>query len=679
MASQLLYMQVKQRLMAAIRNLKAGDHIPSRNSLMKEFKVTRVTVDRAVSELIGEGLLYAVDGSGTYVAERKEKRPDTQQNAVPIWSLIIPDILQDIYPDLVRGVEDTAHENHINVIICNTDNRTEKQSGYVLKHIESRTDGVILIPALIGQEDLSPIHRLSDLGIPLVFCNRGIAGIGAPRVISNNSYGSYVATTHLLEMGYRRCAFISTPVYSTSLERYQGYCAALSEEKLEVMQNLVVFEKSYEIERPGYESARALLALEERPDAFVCLNDRIAQGAYSAIVDAGLAPGEDIGLVGYGNTSICESLPVKLTSVKFRSYEIGKRAAEFLLDMMKGTRMDDTTIAVLQPELVVRESSGSRRAQNGAPARQSAERKENHIHRQAQGIERVLLDMKATNNQGGAQGPSVGGVVVPLVTPVTRDGGIDFAMLESLATWHAQSGVRGLFVAGSTGRFSHFSPAQNAEICRAVSRVVGGRLTVFGGCCDSGVNRMLANADLMRAAGADVVVATPPYYLTYLAAEAERLLEEMADKSPLPVVFYNIPELVGYGVRPEWVADIASHPNVVGYKDSSNRLDDLLKILSLTKNKSFAVLVGKELILEPALRAGAAGIVVSFANVFPEVFVRMLACRDAADWDGVADCQRTVGKIVADFGTRRKNTVFSSLMFYLEEELDKKGFPAKLL
>ncbi len=280
--------------------------------------------------------------------------------------------------------------------------------------------------------------------------------------------------------------------------------------------------------------------------------------------------------------------------------------------------------------------------------------------------------------RGGGQQRSLGGVVVPLVTPVTEEGGIDFAMLETLATWHAHNGVRGLFVAGSTGRFSHFSPGQNADACRAVSQAVSGKLTVFGGCCDSGVNRMLANADLMRAAGADVVVATPPYYLTYLAAEAEQLLEEMADKSPLPVVFYNVPELIGYGLRPEWVAEIAGHPNVVGYKDSSNKLDDLLRLLSLTRNTTFSVLVGKELILAPAMRAGAAGIVVSFANAFPEVFVRMISCSEALDWEGVADCQRIVGGIVADFVARRRNAVFSSLLFYLEEELSRKGFPAKL-
>jgi len=270
------------------------------------------------------------------------------------------------------------------------------------------------------------------------------------------------------------------------------------------------------------------------------------------------------------------------------------------------------------------------------------------------------------------------GVIVPIVTPVDENGGVDFDGLEKLADWLAGKGIQGIFAAGTTGRFSHFSPEQNAEICRAVSNAVKGRILVYGGGCDSGLHRILANAERMKKAGADAVVATAPYYLSYSIEEAEADLEKIAEKSPLPVVYYNIPEFVGYGLRPEWLEMMADHPNAAGYKDSSNDLGHHLDVLKRTKGKDFDVLIGKELLLAQAFKNGAKGLVVSFANAFPEPFVELCENADRLDWEAVDVCQNRAADIVADFLSRRKGQVFSALMHYLEGELQNRGINIKL-
>jgi hypothetical protein len=112
------------------------------------------------------------------------------------------------------------------------------------------------------------------------------------------------------------------------------------------------------------------------------------------------------------------------------------------------------------------------------------------------------------------KGRLLGGVVVPLPTPVTKGGGdVDFDGVVRLAQWIVSKGVQGIFVAGTTSRFSHFTPEQNADVCRAVVGAVGDQVTVYGGICDSGVKRMLSNAEKMKRAGAEVAVTTGPYYL----------------------------------------------------------------------------------------------------------------------------------------------------------------------
>lgn len=270
------------------------------------------------------------------------------------------------------------------------------------------------------------------------------------------------------------------------------------------------------------------------------------------------------------------------------------------------------------------------------------------------------------------------GVIVPIVTPVDECGNVDFHGIEILVDWLSGKGISGIFVAGTTGRFSYFSPAQNAEICSVVSRVAGDRVAIYGGCCDSGLHRILANAELMKKSGADVIVTTAPYYLSYSIEEAESDLEKVADRSPLPVVFYNIPEFVGYGLRPEWLEMMADHPNVAGYKDSSNDINHHLEVLKRTEKKDFNVLIGKELLLSAAFKAGAKGLVLSFANVFPEPFVELVNHVKASNWGAVDECQGRAAKIIDDFLSKRKGKTFSSLMYYLEQELQNRGIYVKL-
>lgn len=349
------YIEVKEKLIEQIKSLEPHVRLPSRTALAEQYNAARTTIERAISELIGEGYLYAKDGSGTYVSEgRTEQRARSANISI---GLIIPDIRHDTYPGILRGVEDMTNRHDISLVICNTDNQADKQAGYINKLIDSGIHGIIIVPAIIGHIDLSLFDKLREAGIPVVFCNRGIDGVEAPKVVSNNFYGAYVAVKHLIGSGCRNIAYISRPVYSTSYERYQGYTSALAEAGIGVDEKYVVFEPTFDTERQGYDSVIQLLRNDARPDGIFCFNDGIAKGAYEALEEKGLVVGKDVLLVGYDNTGICESLPVKLTSVKFQTYEIGASAAGLLLDMMNGESVRNNKIVVLQPELVVRQSS----------------------------------------------------------------------------------------------------------------------------------------------------------------------------------------------------------------------------------------------------------------------------------------------------------------------------------
>ncbi|MGA8944036.1 MAG: GntR family transcriptional regulator [Thermoactinomyces sp.] len=353
-----LYLKIKEEMIKEIKQMSVGSRIPSRTKLVKKYNVSRTTIDRVISELIGEGYLNAVDGSGTYVAETFRTADTAKESKIDSWALVIPNIMDDTYPGILRGVEDVAHNHNINLVICNTDNFTHKQSAYIDKLINSGIRGIIIVPAIIGNHSSDPFNKLIKNGIPIVFCNRGVEGVNAHRVISNNYYGGYIATKHLIRQGFNRIAYISKPLYSTSSERYQGYCSALLENSLEINDECVVFEENFKTDHPGYESALKLFSSSAPPDAVFCFNDDIARGVYHAVKELGFVIGKDVGIVGYDNTFICEELEPKLTSIKFNSYEIGKIAASVLLSLITKTNIPQNKTILLQPELVLRNSCG---------------------------------------------------------------------------------------------------------------------------------------------------------------------------------------------------------------------------------------------------------------------------------------------------------------------------------
>jgi DNA-binding LacI/PurR family transcriptional regulator len=349
-----LYMDIIERIKADTHHLPAHTRIDTRNVMMTKYNATRTTIEKAISALIGEKYLYAIDGSGTYIAEPQIVSSYSQ---VAAWGVILPNIVSDTYPDILRGIEDVAQQNNINVIICNTDHDRLKQEQYILKLVASGINGVIVIPAITELPATDSFQPLLQDQIPLVFCNRGVDGVTAPRVISNNYFGAYIATKHLINLQYTRLAYIGGRLYSGSEQRYQGFLGAIHEAGLPVDKEFIVFHQlDLDSEKSGYEAGLALLGKSNSPDAILCFNDRIAQGVYRAAEQLGLTVGADFGIVGYDDSRICELLPVKLTSIRYPKYETGHHAATILLRMTQGEAVSSNEMVVLQPELIVRQS-----------------------------------------------------------------------------------------------------------------------------------------------------------------------------------------------------------------------------------------------------------------------------------------------------------------------------------
>jgi ABC-type sugar transport system substrate-binding protein len=258
----LRYKVIKNQLVTEIAGMNVNDRLPSRLELCKRLDTTRMTIDKAIKELVTEGVLFSKQGDGTFVAAAKEEEFIHKGN----WGVIVPDVSEGFFAKIVRGVENVAQKYGVNVVLCNTDYDFAKQEQYIKRLDYSGISGLIVVPIVSRdiQENYNLYNQLNELNIPFVFCNSNAEGVNAPVVTSNNFYGGYIATKHLLEKGYRNIAYISKEKLRENVERCQGYITALSENGIEVNHNTIIFENKSQVQCPGYESMKKLITFDKK-------------------------------------------------------------------------------------------------------------------------------------------------------------------------------------------------------------------------------------------------------------------------------------------------------------------------------------------------------------------------------------------------------------------------------
>jgi DNA-binding LacI/PurR family transcriptional regulator len=354
MNTMLRYKEIKNMLTVEIVKMSTNDRLPSRPELCKRLDTTRTTLDKAINELVTEGLLYSRKGGGTYVAGAGDKLPIHVGQS---WGVIVPDVREALYAEIVRGAENVAQSYGINIILCNSDSDFEKQEQYIkrLNHFGVSGLIILLVPNRI-EENFCLYRQLTELKVPFVFCNRNAEGFPALVVASSDYYGAYIATKHLLDRGYCHIAYISHRKDRASFDRSEGYILALMENKIEVDREIIAIKEHPQPQLFGYETMKKFLISGQSVDAVFCFNDSIAQGAYQAITELGLTASDDIGVIGYDNTDICEKLTPAVTSVSWKGLEAGAKAAEMLYKKISGAALSDFELYLFKPELVVRDS-----------------------------------------------------------------------------------------------------------------------------------------------------------------------------------------------------------------------------------------------------------------------------------------------------------------------------------
>ncbi len=271
-------------------------------------------------------------------------------------ALIIPDVRNQFFTDVARGVEDVANKYDYRVMLCNTDENPIKQQNY-LEALQGRiVDGFIIAVASDEHRELEKIDRRQ---LPFVFIDRECPNLPADAVIVDNRDGAFKATKHLLDNGRLRVGFIAGKQDTqTGRERFRGYREALAERGIPLNQALVADGK-FTVEG-GYQAARALLALPEPADAVFVSNNAMTIGALKAFSEAQIRIPEAMAVVGFDDSDWAEFFAPPLTVIRQPTYTMGTLAGEILFQRINEAKPSERKEIVLKPELVIRKSCGSK-------------------------------------------------------------------------------------------------------------------------------------------------------------------------------------------------------------------------------------------------------------------------------------------------------------------------------
>ncbi len=265
--------------------------------------------------------------------------------------------------------------------------------------------------------------------------------------------------------------------------------------------------------------------------------------------------------------------------------------------------------------------------------------------------------------------PSLGGVMPPIPTPFTNEGGVAYDELtRNLERWN-QYALSGYLVLGSNGETVYLSWEEKLSILETARRAIPKDKALVAG---TGCESTLETITLTRKAaeiGADAaLVITPHFYGGKMTPEA--LVSHyfaVADASPIPVLVYNVPKFTHIDLDAQTISCMAEHPNIIGVKDSGGNITKLGDMVRLT-GSGFQVLAGSAGFFFPALVMGAAGSIVAMANVAPQQAIDIHDLFKKGRWEEAAEMQRRMipvnAAVTGRFGVAGLKAALDMLGYY---------------
>ena len=229
------------------------------------------------------------------------------------------------------------------------------------------------------------------------------------------------------------------------------------------------------------------------------------------------------------------------------------------------------------------------------------------------------------------------GMATAIVTPMTETG-IDYEALDRFIEFQIENGIDGIVVMGTTGENATIEPEDQAAVIRYTVEKVAGRVPVIAGTGTNNTEHVLHNTKMACEAGADAVLVVTPYYNKATQNGLIRHFTMIADASTVPVILYNVPGRTGCNLLPKSVAVLAEHPNIVGIKEATGNMAQMVEIRHLCGDK-IDVYSGEDALTVAMMAMGGKGTISVLSNVAPKEAVAMTDACKAGDYKTAARMQ----------------------------------------
>ena len=328
----------------------------SMRDLARLAEVSIATVSRVLNspELVTEETRERVLKAATelnYMPNRLAQSLRTRRSK--IVGLVVPDVINPIYTELVEIIQKQFDELGYSLILCESGENAKKELNYLRLLQGWNADGIIIAP-VAKTEIASPIWKA--VSGKLIQLSRYVPGISSGVILSDNYGGAWKATNHLVNLGYKRIAMIGGPMaVNTARDRTGGYYKALCDAGISLS-------SEYEVhgvfsENEGYNAIKRLMTIEPLPEAIFCCSNLLTVGALMALKDAGIRIPNDIAFVSFDDLNTGSILNPPLTCVAQRMGDIGKGAVRLIMEMIEKKSIQNN-VEIVPTDLIIRESCG---------------------------------------------------------------------------------------------------------------------------------------------------------------------------------------------------------------------------------------------------------------------------------------------------------------------------------
>ena len=320
----------------------------------REANVSMATVSRVVNG--NQNVKPATRKKVLEVIERLEYRPNAVARGLAskkttTVGVIIPDISNNLYAELARGIEDIATMYRYNIILANSDQNEGKELTLLDTMLSKQVDGIVMMSDKVTENIQDSINHAP---VPIVLAGSVDELKEVPSVNIDYFEAAYEAVKVLIDNGHKRIAFVSGPMnYTITQHKLTAYKKALEDVGLVVDESLIVSEEgTYDSGIAAYEETSQV---EDAPTAYFAGSDELAIGIIHGVQDAGKQVPADIEVISFENSKLARMVRPQLSSVVLPLYDIGAVAMRLLTKLMNKEEVEQQTV-ILPHRIEMRDS-----------------------------------------------------------------------------------------------------------------------------------------------------------------------------------------------------------------------------------------------------------------------------------------------------------------------------------